>query len=56
MLKEKIEIPLLMYDPIFKSIFMKLPNILSKFIYDITGNKYNNIILGMTELPITRYK
>ena len=56
MLKEKIEIPLLMYDPIFKSIFMKLPNILSKFIYDITGNKYNNIILGMNELPINRYK
>ena len=43
-------------DVIFKSIFMKYPNILSKFIYDITGYKLNNIKLICNEMPITRYK
>ena len=53
-LKEDIKIPILCYDPVFKSIFMKHPKILSKFIYDITGNSLDNINLVSNELPITR--
>ena len=41
-------------DIIFKSIFMKNPNILSKFIYDIAGININNLVLISNELPITR--
>ncbi len=43
-------------DVIFKSFFIKYPNILSKFIYDITGYKLNDIKLTCNEMPITRYK
>ena len=52
--KTKYSIPILCSDPIFKSVFMDCPNILSKFIYDITGKYYNNINLGMNEIPINR--
>ena len=52
----KKELPILCADSIFKSIFTKRPNILSKFIYDITGDKLDNIDLISNELPITRYK
>ena len=48
--------PILCSDPIFKSIFSKYPNILRKFIYDVTGRYYKNISLGMNEIPINRYK
>ena len=53
-IKEDIKTPILCSDPIFKSIFMKYPHVLSKFIYDITGNKLDNINLVSNELPITR--
>ena len=55
-IKEELKIPILCYDPIFKSIFMKHPHILSKFIYDITGDKLDNITLVSNELPIIRNK
>ena len=46
--------PLLCSDVIFKSIFIKHTDVLSKFIYDITGIRLNNISLVVNELPITR--
>ena len=54
MIDTDIKTPILCVDPIFKSIFMKHPNVLSKFIYDVTGNSLDNINLVSNELPITR--
>lgn len=45
---------LLSSDVIFKSVFIHNEDILNKFIYDITGYKFNKISLGMNELPIVR--
>ena len=47
---------ILCYDVIFKSIFMKYPNVLSRFIYDVTGYCLNDINLICNEMPITRYE
>ena len=46
--------PILCYDVIFKSIFCNLEDILNKFIFDINGEKFHKITLGMNELPIQR--
>ena len=46
--------PILCSDVIFKSVFIHNEDILNKFIYDITGYKFNKISLGMNELPIVR--
>ena len=51
---EDKEIPILCLDVIFKSVFSDLESILKYFIYDITGLKFNKIILGMNELPINK--
>ena len=53
LIKEE-KLPLLCRDKIFKSMFLIYPDILSLFIYDITGIKLDNINLVMNELPITR--
>ena len=54
--KYKFTLPLLCSDPIFKCIFIKCPFVLKKFIYDITGEYFNNISIGTNELSINKIK
>ena len=57
LLNKKVEeIPILCNDVIFKSLFTGLEFVIEKLIYDITGNKINNITLYANEIPIVRGK
>jgi len=47
--------PFMCYDSVFKSVFMGNEDILSKMIYDITGENYKNILLETNELSINRF-
>lgn len=52
------KLPFFTYDIVFKSIFLKYPNILSKMISDITNIPYNKLenklILETNELTINK--
>ena len=56
MIKELNGLPILCSDVIFKSIFMKNPNVLKEFIYDITGINIEDLELIANEVPIVRNK
>ena len=56
MIKELNGLPILCSDVLFKSIFMKNPNVLKRFIYDMTGIDIEDIKLISNEIPIVRNK
>ena len=56
MIKELNGLPILCSDVLFKSIFMKNPNVLKRFIYDMTGIDVEDIKLISNEIPIVRNK
>ena len=54
MIKELAGLPILCSDVIFKSIFIKNPNILRMFVCDMTGIDIKNMELVVNEIPIVR--